>query len=385
MEESKQKYENPLAERESEEPIEAVDFLSHLQWQEVDITPNVLDLKKDQIQTHYTLSYNGAKFAPLGGIHALTGQAGHGKTAFFTMLMVAVLKGEYCGLRYELNEEHPVVLYIDTEMEEGNTQMVVRRLYKMMGWDRKEDQDQFYVVRLREEDDAEMRWKKTLKAIYQFRPTVVFLDGFIDVLKDFNDNKECAERIYQDMKAASFYNLSFWNILHQNPGSTKMVGHSGSFLERKTTDVFMVQKDKEGSVVSFTAKQLKARGKDVEDLQYMFRDDEEHIGIPFIDIKDGNDDDQPVAGDFTMAQLLEFSNLIGMKDISLTTFRDRIKDYLRKPDGKTIGNSKASDAVHACVKFGLVICKDGRYTKAAQPLMDAAEDMKADDIIDDVF
>lgn len=384
MEESKQ-YINPLAERESEEPIEAVDFLSNLEWIKEDITPHILDLKEDLDHPCYTMSYKGSKFAPLGDIHALTGQAGHGKTAFFTMLMVAVLKGEYCGLRYELNVPNPTVLYIDTEMAKGNTQLVVRRLYKMMGWKQKEDQNRFHVIRLREVNDADERWRKTLKAIYDFRPTVVFLDGFIDVLKDFNDNKECAERIYQDMNAASFYNISFWNILHQNPGSTKMVGHSGSFLERKTSDVFMVQKDKEGSVVSFTAKQLKARGKDVEDLQYMFRDDEEHIGIPFIDIKDGDDDDQPVAGDFTMAQLLEFANLIGMKDISLTTFRDRIKDYMRKPDGKTIGNSKASDAVHACVKFGLVLCKDGRYTKAAQPLMDAAEDMKADDIIDDVF
>ena len=396
MEESK--YINPLAERESVEPVkvkeEAKKFLPNLKWWEADPKPHRFDATKPRITSQYTLSYNGVPFAPLGGIHALTGQAGHGKTAFFTMLIAAILKGEYCGLRYELSREipNPKVLYIDTEMEDINTQLVWIRICKVMGWDEHVNRnDELMIIRLREVNTAEERWKITLNAIYEMQPTVVFLDGLIDVLNDFNDNKECSERIYQDMNAASHYNLSFWNILHQNPGSTKMTGHSGSFLERKATDVFMVQKEKELGMVGFTAKQIKARGKDVEDMTYKFRDDEEHIGIPYIEIKDGDDDDQPVAGDFTMAQLLEFANLIGMKDISLTTFRDRIKDYMRKPDGKTIGNSKASDAVHACVKFGLVLCKDGRYTKAAQPLMDAAEydikdeGMKFEDIINDVF
>ena len=35
------------------------------------------------------------------------------------------------------------------------------------------------------------RWKLTLKAINELKPTVVFLDGLIDVVGDFNDNKEC--------------------------------------------------------------------------------------------------------------------------------------------------------------------------------------------------
>ena len=53
-----------------------------------------------------------------------------------------------------------------------------------------------------------------------------------------------------------------------------------------------IYKNSDITRTEITAKQIKARGKDVEDMQYKFRDDEEHIGIPFIDIKDGNDDDR---------------------------------------------------------------------------------------------
>lgn len=350
--EDQNKYINDL---EQPEHVEVSDFLPSLKWQEVDISNQWLDFTKEQIKTQYTLEYNGVGFAPIGGIQALTGQAGHGKTAFFTMLMVAILKGEYCGLRYRLYDTPmPKVLYIDTEMEECNTQLVARRLYKIMGWKRNTKQEQFYVMRLREVDEAEMRWKMALKAIYEIKPTVVFLDGFIDVLNDFNDNKECQERIYQDMKAASFYNISFWNILHQNPGSTKMVGHSGSFLERKTTDVFMVQKDKEGNAVSFTAKQLKARGKDVEDMTYKFRDDEDHIGIPYIDGKDDDEEEETVN---PIEQARKMVSVIGDDTISFTALRERIRK------AHEIGSGKAKEYIDEAEKYGILIRKGNQYTK----------------------
>jgi len=372
MEEQKQ-YDNILQEQEH---VEVVDFLPSLKWQEADITDKWLDLTEDYVRPQYTISYKGVPFAPIGGIHALTGQAGHGKTAFFTMLMVAIIKGEYCGLRYELSRDipHPKVLYIDTEMEKGNTQLVVKRLYKMLGWTKNTEQDQFRVLRLREEDDAEMRWAMTIKAIYETQPTIVFLDGFIDVLYDFNDNKECQTRIYQDMKVASFFKLSFWNLLHQNPGSTKMVGHSGSFLERKTTDVFMVTKNKEGGVVSFDFKQLKARGRDIEEGQYLFKDDEEHLGIPYIDEKYDPNENQPAQKtnepkEPTIDEIKTTIRCIGTDTLSYFTLRERIKETFG------IGSTKAKDYIMRACNLGLLTISDNKYTANVPNLFDKPEDI----------
>ena len=286
MEEQKD-YTNPLAEREAVAPQEpqAIDnFLKDVEWQSADVEGNWLDPKEAYVRPRYTLSYNGVPFAPLGGIHGLTGQPGHGKTFTFTQLMVAILKGDFYGLHYELSRDipQPKVLYIDTEMEKGNTQLVMLRVYEMMGWPVGSEQEQFKILWLREEVKAEDRWQKTLKAINVMQPTVVFLDGLIDVVGDFNDNKECQAIIYQCMATASHYGISLWCLLHENPGSTKMVGHAGSFLERKATDVLKTKKSKEASVVTFEVSQSKARARDLDTWEFTIEDDEHHYGHPVI-------------------------------------------------------------------------------------------------------
>ena len=274
-------YDNPL---EEQEHVEQDTFLKDVEWQDADIEGNWLDPKEQYVRPRYTLSYNGVPFAPLGGIHGLTGQPGHGKTFTFTQLMVAIMRGEFYGLHYELGQDipQPKVLYIDTEMEKGNTQLVMLRVYEMMGWPKGSEQEQFRILWLREEVKAEDRWKKTLKAIKEMQPTVVFLDGLIDVVGDFNDNKECQLIIYQCMATASHYGISLWCLLHENPGSTKMVGHAGSFLERKATDVLKTKKNKEGGVVSFEVSQSKARARDLDTWKFTIEDDDNHYGHPVL-------------------------------------------------------------------------------------------------------
>ena len=259
------------------------DFLQSDDWFDQDVEQYRLDFEKAYEAPRYTLSWDGVPFAPLGGIHAITGQAGNGKTMTLAQFMSAILCGEFGNLRYELNDTipKPTVLYIDTEMEEANTIAVKNRVMTLCGRPINERADDFVVVMLREvpettNDKGEKiassvnRWRMTLKAIYQYKPTAVFIDGLLDVVKDFNDNKECQETIYKCMQVASHYGISVWCIVHQNPGGEKLVGHLGSFLERKVTDVFQTKKDKNDKTgdVTFTVSQKKARGRDVSDWQF---------------------------------------------------------------------------------------------------------------------
>lgn len=330
------------------------EFLAEDGWQDVDITPNILDVTEAYARPKYTLSYNGAPFAPLGGIHALTGQPGNGKTMTFTQLMVAVLKGEYGGLTYELREEipSPRVLYVDTEMEKGNTQLVNLRVYSMMGWTYGVPHDEFKVLWLREEEKAEDRWKKTLKAIYELKPTVVFLDGLLDVIHDFNDNQECQETIYKCMKAASHYQMSLWCLVHENPGSTKMVGHLGSMLERKVTDAFGTIKKKDGTEVTFTVRQKKARGKDIEDWQFEVRD--EAFGIPVqltpAEIPEVVEEDTKLCIEtMTYEELAKMQMLITSHDgITTRDMREAVKQLYK------IGAGKADKAMARGIEMGII-------------------------------
>jgi KaiC/GvpD/RAD55 family RecA-like ATPase len=272
----------PLPGQEDARP-QKPDFLISDNWFDYDITPYRLDFKKAYEAPRYTLSWNGIPFAPLGGIHAITGQAGNGKTMTLAQFMAAILSGEFGNLRYELKDEieRPTVLYIDTEMEEANTIAVKNRVMTLCGRSINDQADDFIIVMLREvpetvNDKNEKisssvnRWRMTLKAIYEYKPTAVFIDGLLDVVKDFNDNKECQDTIYKCMQVASHYGISVWCIVHQNPGGEKLVGHLGSFLERKVTDIFQTKKEKNDKTgdVTFNVKQLKARGRDVGDWKF---------------------------------------------------------------------------------------------------------------------
>lgn len=272
----------PLPTDQDAKPV-APDFLKADEWFEQDVSPYRLDFEKAYEAPRYTLSWNGVPFAPLGGIHAITGQAGNGKTMTLAQFMAAILSGEYGNLKYELSATfpHPRVLYIDTEMEEANTIAVKNRVMTLCGKPINEKNNDFVVVMLREvpetidKNGAKVassvnRWRMTLKAIYEYKPTAVFIDGLLDVVRDFNDNKECQETIYKCMQVASYYGISVWCIVHQNPGGEKLVGHLGSFLERKVTDVFQTKKDKNDKTgdVTFTVSQKKARGRDVSDWQF---------------------------------------------------------------------------------------------------------------------
>lgn len=269
--------------------IERPEFLSGDDWFDTDVDAYRLDFAKAYEAPRYTMAWNGIGFAPLGGIHAITGQAGNGKTMILAQFMTAILSGKYGSISYSLGETepHPRVLYIDTEMEEANTIAVKNRVMTMCQRDITENDDDFVVLMLREVPEAVktiigkkgdeiqtkvpaavMRWRMVLKAIWEYKPTVAFIDGLLDVVADFNDNILCQEIIYKCMQVASHYGISVWCVVHQNPGGEKLVGHLGSFLERKVTDIFQTKKDKKEGDVTFTVKQLKARGRDIDDWKF---------------------------------------------------------------------------------------------------------------------
>lgn len=253
-------------------------FLQGDEWYGEDVTPYLLDFTKPYERPKYTLRWNDIGFAPLGGIQAITGQAGNGKTMTIAQFIAAILGGEFGGLQYGLAEEipNPKVLYIDTEMEEANTIAMKNRVLTMTNRIVGQKYDDFVVVMLREASNtkntssAVLRWRLTLKALYEFKPTVAFIDGLLDVVNDFNSNTECQEIIYKCMQAATHYGISLWCLVHQNPGADKLVGHLGSMLERKVTDIFVTKKEKNDITgeASFKVHQMKARGRDVPDWQF---------------------------------------------------------------------------------------------------------------------
>ena len=338
-----------------------------------DLTPNWLDYTQHYPEPRYLFEYGGVPFAPLGGIQAITGQKKNGKTFVMCQLMAAALSGDSERMRAQLPgltlheetrmslEHDPVVLYIDTEMEKLNTVKVVRRIQWLCGWTYEQENTNLRVLWLRAEESNAVRWGKTKQAILEVKPTVVFLDGIRDVIGDFNDNKESADLVSECMKIATEMNCCIFSVLHENPGSEKMRGHLGTELGNKVTDTFVSVKEKKDNVVTFTVKQVDARGKDVPDWKFMIVDDAGSLGIPrMIDTAPV----QPAAATEKSKELTDDEWVIvvkAMKEIinppkaiSFTELRDNMKRFLH------LGTTKVTNYIKKAQDDKILIEQNGK-------------------------
>lgn len=274
-----------------------------------EIAPYLLDATQDYPEPYYLLEYNGVPFSTLGGIQALSGQKKNGKTFLLAQLMAAVLapdskrvKTYLPGLTIPMRTLEylghlPVVLYVDTEMEKLNSAKVLRRVHWLCGWAMNLNCDRFHVLRLRgmlDERDAngkvtakayELRYETIKKAIEAIQPDAVFIDGIRDIIGDFNDNAESSTLVGELMAIAESRGICIWNTLHMNPrpkndDESKMRGHLGTELGNKITDTLVCVKHKENGQVWFTVKQDDARGKDMEDWEFVVTDAAGALGVP---------------------------------------------------------------------------------------------------------
>ena len=247
------------------------EFLQGDNWFQEDTTGLYLDFTKPYQPPRWTLSHDGVPFAKLGDLHVISGKAGHGKTALMSQFMACLLSGSFGHLKSELKET-PTVLYIDTEQSEDDTIAIKNRVCTLAGIPYDQPNERFKVVRLRETELAEERWRQILKVIWEIRPTVCFLDGMLDIVEDYNDQTLCQPIIRKCMKLVTHYDMSMWCVLHENPMADKMVGTLGSITQRKVTEVFAVrkhkhEKDKYPNMpdIFFEVIQPKARGRDQDE------------------------------------------------------------------------------------------------------------------------
>ena len=270
---------------------EIPEFLQGDNWFQEDVDGDFLNFEKPYRPPRYTMERNGIPFADVGELHIISGKPGNGKTGLMSQLMSAALSGQHGNtLRREVphkvrNPETKeieekvipnVLLYIDTEQGEDDTIAIKNRVCSMAGIDYSKPCKQFFILRLRDTETAEQRWRKILKAIYLVKPTDIFLDGMLDIVNDYNDQVECQPVIRKCMMLATYYDASLWAVLHENPMVDKLVGVLGSITQRKVSEIFTVIKVKQSELkeserrpdlpdIYFKVKQVKARGRDVSD------------------------------------------------------------------------------------------------------------------------
>ena len=270
----------------------APDFLQGDEWFDADISGDFLDFDKPYRPPRYTMERDGVPFADVGEIHIISGKPGNGKTGLMAQLIAATLGGQFGNtvarkVGHKVNgsddfHELPTrILYVDTEQGEDDTIGFKNRVISMSGVSKEEAKEHLKILRLRDTELAQDRWRKILKSIWHVQPTDIFLDGMLDIVEDYNDQKECQPIIRKCMMLATHYDTSLWAVLHENPLVDKLVGTLGSITQRKVSEIFTVIKVKQADLkenerradlpdIYFRVKQNKARGRDVADWLFQY-------------------------------------------------------------------------------------------------------------------
>ena len=355
------------------QPEPTPDFLKGDEWFGTNVDGDFLDFDKPYRPPRYTMERDGVPFADVGEIHIISGKPGNGKTGLMAQLIAATLGGRFGNtitrkVGHKINGQEGFyeiptrILYVDTEQGEDDTIGFKNRVLSMSGVPKDEAKDHFFILRLRDTELASDRWKKILKAIWKVQPTDIFLDGMLDIVEDYNDQKECQPIIRKCMMLATYYDTSLWAVLHENPMVDKLVGTLGSITQRKVSEIFSVIKVKQADLkpneqrpdlpdIYFRVKQNKARGKDVSDWLFQYVTNQGGWGQP-VEIEDNG------------TKVVDSKDIAFMKeaDERLKAFNwtsagatyTELERYLRK----SVSGRRAGDLINIAAEHGIIYKSD---------------------------
>ena len=355
----------------------APEFLQGDDWFDVDIGNDFLDFDKPYRPPRYTMEREGVPFADVGEIHIISGKPGNGKTGLMAQLIAATLGGRFGNtvarkVGHKVNgsddfHELPTrILYVDTEQGEDDTIGFKNRVISMSGVSKEDAKEHLKILRLRDTELAQDRWRKILKSIWQVQPTDIFLDGMLDIVEDYNDQKECQPIIRKCMMMATHYDTSLWAVLHENPMVDKLVGTLGSITQRKVSEIFTVIKVKQADLkpndqrpdlpdIYFRVKQNKARGKDVADWLFQYVTNAGGWGQP-VEIQDNGAKVTNIAEAKEIQMMKDADTLF--KGYNWTTSGARWTDLDRYVRSKGISSSKFSDLLSLACEKGILYRDD---------------------------
>ena len=353
------------------------DFLQGDDWFDADISGDFLDFDKPYRPPRYTMEREGVPFADVGEIHIISGKPGNGKTGLMAQLIAATLGGQFGNtiarkVGHKVNgsddfHELPTrILYVDTEQGEDDTIGFKNRVISMSGVSKDEAKEHLKILRLRDTELAQDRWRKILKSIWQVQPTDIFLDGMLDIVEDYNDQKECQPIIRKCMMMATHYDTSLWAVLHENPMVDKLVGTLGSITQRKVSEIFTVIKVKQADLkpneqrpdlpdIYFKVKQNKARGRDVADWLFQYVTNAGGWGQP-VEIEENGAKVTNIAESKEIQMMKDADTLFN--GYNWTTSGARWTDLDRYVRSKGISGSKFSDLLSLACEKGILYRDD---------------------------
>lgn len=241
----------------------------------------IIDMTREYPPVDFLLSYNGVGCIPKGDLQAVTGKLKAGKTFASICIEVAMLKGEYMGIKSLKDDIR--ILHVDTEQSAGNIVDRTSILHSLCGWDEKQNNERFNVMTLRECDYLK-RINIIEEAVEKIKPDFVLIDGVRDLCADFNNIEESSKLIGNLMRICNQHKTAVMCVLHENKNDNNMRGHLGTELGNKCSEVYKVARNKTTGVIS--VEQSVSRNEPIEEWSFSINDGVPQVeSVTYVDAK----------------------------------------------------------------------------------------------------
>lgn len=180
-----------------------------------------------------------------GEIGCFTGFAKSRKTGVLKGLAAAALKLPQKDpiLNFQVDIGSEKVLWFDTEQSTRRARNVQKNIYTLSDLDHKEDNERFHFYPLRVLKNPKVRFEYVKEIIkHTDNVGIICLDGIVDLVTDYNDQKESRAVIDWVMEVTESKNCIFCPVLHLAQTTGQLRGHLGTEIRNKADWVIKTTK-----------------------------------------------------------------------------------------------------------------------------------------------
>ena len=215
------------------------------------------------------LQINDIPFFAKGDIHAIKAKQKQGKPNAISLMVAAILGGSWGKLKSRLDGAK--VMLIDTEQKGADAQLIYNRIFDLARLPKEDIFHRFQMFRFRSLD-TQQKLDATRALITEYAPDIVFIDGIVDLMGNFNevdDSKLIIEELMRlSTKEVSGIDTAIVCVLHTNKATEdhNMRGHAGTMLSQKAGNVLEVVKNNG----IMTVRNSDSRHQEVPEWSFMF-------------------------------------------------------------------------------------------------------------------
>ncbi len=176
---------------------------------------------------------DGVAVASRQTLTMVAGEEKSGKSYNLALMIAAAVGGRDCFGYSALQPLRAVA--IETEMSGDEAAARYRGAFNAAGIQTNSSPQNLAVLRLRG-CDPRQKQEVLRDVVEDVRPDVVFIDGLLDFVADFNDPAQATEVVEGLLQICDSYNCGVVVTIHTNPeynGRAKALGHVGSALSRR--------------------------------------------------------------------------------------------------------------------------------------------------------